>query len=57
MTSVLVLAGGLSHEREVSVRSGRRLAEALRSKGFQVTIADLDRKLLGTIDSLQPDLV
>ena len=57
MTSVLVLAGGLSHEREVSVRSGRRLAEALRSKGFQVTIADLDRNLLGTIDSLQPDLV
>ncbi|MTB70758.1 ATP-grasp domain-containing protein [Arsenicicoccus sp. MKL-02] len=57
MTSVLVLAGGLSHEREVSVRSGRRLAEALRSKGFQVKIADLDRHLLGTVDALQPDLV
>ena len=27
---VLVLAGGLSHERDVSLRSGRRAAEALR---------------------------
>jgi len=27
---VLVLAGGLSPERDVSLRSGRRVAEALR---------------------------
>lgn len=57
MTTVLVLAGGLSHEREVSVRSGRRLAESLRSKGFQVHVADLDRTLLDTVDELAPDLV
>ena len=30
---ILVLAGGLSHERDVSLRSGRRVAEALRSTG------------------------
>src|SRR4051812_5192395 len=30
---VLVLAGGLSHERDVSLRSGRRVAEALRDGG------------------------
>ncbi len=28
---IVVLAGGLSHERDVSLRSGRRTAEALRS--------------------------
>ena len=28
---VVVLAGGLSHERDVSLRSGRRVAEALRA--------------------------
>jgi len=27
---VVVLAGGISHERDVSIRSGRRVAEALR---------------------------
>ena len=30
---VVVLAGGLSHERDVSLRSGRRVAEALRVRG------------------------
>ena len=30
---VVVLAGGLSHERDVSLRSGRRVAEALRDAG------------------------
>ena len=29
---VVVLAGGLSHERDVSVRSGRRISEALRNR-------------------------
>ena len=32
---VAVLAGGLSHERDVSLRSGRRVAEALRSVGHR----------------------
>ena len=30
---IVVLAGGLSHEREVSLRSGRRVYEALRDQG------------------------
>ncbi len=30
---VLVLAGGLSYEREVSLRSGRRVSEVLRARG------------------------
>ncbi|MEJ3655831.1 D-alanine--D-alanine ligase, partial [Actinomycetes bacterium KLBMP 9759] len=34
--TVAVLAGGLSHEREVSLRSGRRLAAALRATGVDV---------------------
>ena len=32
--TVAVLAGGLSHEREVSLRSGPRLAAALRGVGL-----------------------
>lgn len=37
---VVVVAGGLSHERDVSLRSGRRLAEALRTQGAEVTEID-----------------
>ena len=43
---VLVLAGGLSHEREVSLRSGRRVAQALRSRGLEVLESDVDSSLV-----------
>ena len=36
MTRVLLLKGGLSSEREVSLVSGAACAEALRAKGYAV---------------------
>lgn len=47
---VLVLAGGLSHERDVSLRSGRRVAEALREEGLEVEVADVDAALLARLE-------
>jgi D-alanine-D-alanine ligase len=55
--SVVVLAGGLSAERDVSLRSGRRLAEALRSEGDEVLVLDLDASLLPTLRSERPEVV
>lgn len=54
---VVVLAGGLSHEREVSLRSGRRVAEALRSTGAEVVVHDVDADLVPSLRELAPDLV
>ncbi|AEI13688.1 D-alanine--D-alanine ligase [Cellulomonas gilvus ATCC 13127] len=54
---VALLAGGLSHERDVSMRSGRRVAEALRSAGVEVSVHDVDADLLPALADLQPDLV
>lgn len=48
-TSVVVLAGGLSHEREVSLRSGRRVAQALRTAGLDVIETDVDSTLIGQL--------
>jgi D-alanine-D-alanine ligase len=56
-TSVLVLAGGLSHERDVSLRSGRRVAEALRDAGVEVQERDVDATLLPTLAASPPDCV
>jgi D-alanine-D-alanine ligase len=53
----LVLAGGLSHERDVSLRSGRRVAEALRTAGLEVLEADLDGRLLAALAEPGLDLV
>jgi D-alanine-D-alanine ligase len=47
--AVAVLAGGLSLEREVSLRSGRRIAEALTARGHQVTRLDLDDHLVSSL--------
>lgn len=54
---VLVLAGGLSHEREVSLRSGRRVAEALRDAGCVVTERDVDASLVASLRSDPVDVV
>ncbi|TDE99151.1 D-alanine--D-alanine ligase [Occultella glacieicola] len=54
---LLILAGGLSHERDVSLRSGRRVAEALRGLGMSVTVRDVDASLLGYLESARPDVV
>ncbi len=43
---VVVLAGGLSHEREVSLRSGRRAAQSLRDVGLEVLELDVSSSLL-----------
>jgi D-alanine-D-alanine ligase len=54
---VLVLAGGLSHERDVSLRSGRRVADALRGVGVEVDVRDVDAGLLPALAADRPAAV
>ncbi|HET6624981.1 MAG TPA: D-alanine--D-alanine ligase [Nocardioidaceae bacterium] len=54
---VVVLAGGLSHERDVSLRSGRRVAEALRDAGVEVEERDVDAALLPALRDDPPACV
>lgn len=39
--NIVVLAGGLSPERNVSLSSGVKIAEALRGKGYRVALLDM----------------
>ncbi|HEY4687378.1 MAG TPA: D-alanine--D-alanine ligase, partial [Candidatus Subteraquimicrobiales bacterium] len=43
---VAVLMGGRSLEREVSLKSGQRVSEALKEKGYQVVQLDLNENLV-----------
>ncbi|GAB3583315.1 D-alanine--D-alanine ligase [Leifsonia lichenia] len=54
---IVVLAGGISHERDISLRSGRRVADALNSLGHHVTFRDPDASLLGFLSENRPDVV
>ena len=49
-TSVMVLMGGWSSEREVSLVSGKNIAEALTEGGYDVRTHDLQRDI--TADTL-----
>ena len=53
----LVLAGGLSHERDVSLKSGRRVLDALRSEGVEADLRDADASLLGVLAEAPYDAV
>lgn len=53
----LILAGGLSFERDVSLRSGRRVCDALRSAGVEAEVRDADTTLLDTLADAAPDAV
>ena len=55
--TAVVLAGGLAYEREVSLRSGRRVCEALKAAGVAVRTLDPDAALLAGLHDDQPDAV
>ena len=55
--SVVVLAGGISHERDVSLRSGRQVADRLQEHGIRVTLRDPDASLLSFLADTRPDVV
>ena len=54
---VLVLMGGWSSERSVSLTSGNGVADALEARGHRVTRLDMDRDVAARIAEAAPDVV
>ncbi len=57
LPKVLVLMGGPSAEREVSLSSGKGCAEALRGQGYEVVELDAGPDLVANLQSIAPDVV
>ena len=53
---VAVLAGGIGAEREISILSGKCVAEALKQAGFDVTISDIRPDHLDILDDESIDV-
>jgi D-alanine-D-alanine ligase len=53
---VAVLHGGRSSEREVSLRTGAACAEALRAKGYDVALVDVDLEVAARLRELRVDV-
>jgi D-alanine-D-alanine ligase len=55
--TIVILAGGLSHERDVSLRSGRRVSDSLAQHGIEIIMRDPDASLLGFLAETRPDVI
>jgi D-alanine-D-alanine ligase len=53
----LVLMGGVSEEREVSLRSGHAVVQGLIKAGYEVGTLDLNRDNIDKIKEINPDVV
>ena len=55
---IVVLMGGWSAERPVSLMSGKGVAQALRERGYErITELDMDREVASRLYDLEPDVV
>lgn len=55
---IMVVCGGVSTEREISLKSGKSIYEALSRKGYKNTVFfDLKKKNMGDIMAQSPDIV
>jgi D-alanine-D-alanine ligase len=54
---IIILSGGLSPERDVSLRSGRRVAQALRRRDLDVDVVDVDASLAAQLSDRAPSCV
>ena len=54
---IAVIHGGLSHERAVSLSSGKAIAKALRDAGHTVVLVDAERDLPTQLRAANPAVV
>lgn len=55
---IIVVCGGISSEREISLRSGKAVFEALLRRGYhQTSMFDLNRENAGKLIEMSPDIV
>ena len=54
---ILVISGGISKERVISLDTGKQVAKELKKNGYKVKIAEPDYKLIDTIRIFEPKVI
>ncbi|MBV8116516.1 MAG: D-alanine--D-alanine ligase, partial [Candidatus Eremiobacteraeota bacterium] len=54
---IVVVMGGSSAEREISIRSGERVLQALQALGYEASALDYDADFIERIRERVPDVV
>ena len=53
---ILIISGGISKERIISLDTGKQVAKELKKNGYNVKITEPDFKLSNVIKSFKPKL-
>ena len=54
---ILIISGGISKERTISLDTGKQVAKELIKNNYKVKISEPNFKLFQTIDSFNPDVI
>jgi len=57
LKNILIISGGISKERIISLDTGKQVARELNRNGYTTKITEPDFKLLDTIKSFKPDTI
>ena len=57
MKKILILGGGYSKERDISLITAKSVFKALKKKNYKTIICEPDGKLIKKIKSFRPDVV
>ena len=54
---ILIISGGISKERVISLDTGKQVAKELVKNGYKIKISEPNFKLLDTINSFNPNII
>ncbi len=54
---ILIISGGISKERVISLETGKQVAKELKKNGFKIKISEPDQKLINNIKSFKPEII
>ena len=54
---ILIISGGISKERQISIDTGKQVAKELQNNNYRVRISEPDFRLKKEIDSFKPDII
>ena len=54
---ILILSGGYSKEREISLQTGNQVAKELKKNGYKIKICEPNYKLFNLAKSYKPDII
>ena len=54
---VLIISGGISKEREISLETGRQVCNELKKNGYNIKICEPDYNLINTVKTFKPQII